>query len=299
MVIDYEKIIVNFIVMILEGLPFLLIGAIASAIIQLFISEDRIKKIIPKNNFLAMLIASLLGIFMPICECAIIPVTRSLIQKKVPLKIAVIFMLSVPIVNPIVTLSTYYAFSDIRILLIRLIGGMISAIAIGVLIDKTSKGNVLKKSNLYGDYCECGCSINNFFTNKSKIRLCIEHSISEFFKIFRYYIFGAFISSIFMGIINENMLKSLGSNKLLSILIMMIIAFILSLCSEADAFIAKGFLEYFNIPSISAFLILGPMMDLKNAIIVGSYFKKEFTVKLIGIIFMVVGIFSLLLNLVF
>ena len=66
MVIDYEKIIVNFIVMILEGLPFLLIGAIASAIIQLFISEDRIKKIIPKNNFLAMLIASLLEIFMPI-----------------------------------------------------------------------------------------------------------------------------------------------------------------------------------------------------------------------------------------
>ena len=102
-----------------------------------------------------------------------------------------------------------------------------------------------------------------------------------------------------MGIINENMLKSLGSNKLLSVLIMMIIAFILSLCSEADAFIAKGFLEYFNIPSISAFLILGPMMDLKNAIIVGSYFKKEFTVKLICVIFMVVGIFSLLLNLVF
>lgn len=299
MIIDYEKIIVNFIIMILEGIPFLLIGAIASAIIQLFISEDRINKIIPKNNFLAVLIASLLGIFMPICECAIIPVTRSLIQKKVPVKIAVIFMLSVPIVNPIVTLSTYYAFSDIKILLIRLIGGMITAITIGTIMDKISKGNILKKSNLYGDYCDCGCSINNFFTNKSKIRLCIEHSITEFFKIFRYYIFGAFISSIFIGIINENMLKSLGSNKLLSIFIMMMIAFLLSLCSEADAFIAKGFLEYFNIPSISAFLILGPMMDLKNAIIVGSYFKKGFTAKLISVIFIVVVLFSLLLNLVF
>lgn len=299
MIIEYEKIIVNFIVMILEGLPFLLIGAIASAVIQLFISEERINKIIPKNNFLAMLIASLLGILMPICECAIIPVTRSLIQKKLPVKIAMIFMLSVPIVNPIVTLSTYYAFSDIRMVLIRLIGGMITAIIIGVLIDKVSRGNVLKKSNLYGDSCDCGCSINNFFNNKSRIRLCIEHSISEFFKIFRYYIFGAFISSIFIGIINDDMLKSLGSNKVLSILIMMMIAFILSLCSEADAFIAKGFLQYFNIPSISAFLILGPMMDLKNAIIVSSYFKKGFTVKLIGIIFIVVGLFSLLLNLMF
>lgn len=299
MVINYEKIIVNFIIMILEGIPFLLIGAIASAIIQLFVSEDRINKIIPKNKFLAVIIASLIGVFMPICECAIIPVTKSLIQKKVPVKIAIIFMLSVPIVNPIVTLSTYYAFSDLKILLIRLIGGMISAITIGTIIDKISNGNILKKSSIYGESCDCGCLINDFFVNKSKIRLCIEHSISEFFKIFRYYIFGAFISSIFIGIIDDNMLQSLGSNKILSILIMMIIAFLLSLCSEADAFIAKGFLEYFNVPAISAFLILGPMMDLKNVIIVGSYFKRGFTVKLISVIIAVVGLFSLLLNLAF
>jgi len=299
MLINYEKIVVNFITMILEGLPFLLVGSVVSAIIQLFVSEEKINKMIPKNSFLAVLMASLLGIFMPICECAIIPVTKSLIQKKIPLKIAIIFMLSVPIVNPIVTLSTYYAFSDIKIILIRLLGGMVTAIVIGSIIDKLETGNVLKKNIVYGDSCDCGCLSNNLFSRKSKIRICIEHSSKEFFKIFRYYIFGAFISSAFIGIINENMMQSLGANKLLSIFIMMIISFLLSLCSEADAFIAKGFLEYFNIPSISAFLILGPMMDLKNAIIVGSYFKKGFTAKLIFVTFFVVSVFSLLLNLFF
>ena len=78
---------------------------------------------------------------------------------------------------------------------------------------------------------------------------------------------------------------------------MMLLAFLLSLCSEADAFIARGFLDYFGVPAVSAFLILGPMMDLKNAIILNSYFKKSFTVTLIGVISIVVFIASLILSL--
>lgn len=287
--IDFREWSTSFVSIILEGLPFILIGAIASAVIQLFTTEEIIKKVIPKNKFIAIIIASIAGLFMPICECAIIPITKSLIRKKVPIGIAVIFMLSVPIVNPIVILSTFYAFNDFKIVLIRLVGGIVTAILVGLIVETLSLNkNILISRNTYGDLCDCGCMATDYFKKKSKLRLCIEHANKEFINIFKYYIFGAFLSSAFITIIDKDMLNDLGSRKVLSIIIMMALAFLLSLCSEADAFIAKGFLGHFNIPAISAFLILGPMMDLKNAIIVGSYFKKSFTFKLIAIIILVV-----------
>lgn len=292
--IDFREWSTSFVEIILEGLPFILIGAIASAIIQLFTTEEIIKKIIPKNKFIAVIIASLAGLVMPICECAIIPITKSLIKKKVPIGIAITFMLSVPIVNPIVILSTFYAFNDFKIVIIRLVGGIVTAILVGLIVESLSiNKNILNSRNTYGDLCDCGCMATDYFKKKSKLRLCIEHANKEFINIFKYYIFGAFLSSAFMTIIDKDMLKDLGSRKMLSIIIMMVLAFLLSLCSEADAFIAKGFLEHFSIPAISAFLILGPMMDLKNTIILGSYFKKSFIFKLITIIILVVIIMTL------
>jgi uncharacterized protein len=300
MIIDINKIIITFINMILDGLPFLLIGSIVSAVIQLFVTEEMINRILPKNQIISILIASMAGVFMPICECAIIPVTKSLIRKKVPLKIAITFMLSVPIVNPIVTMSTYYAFNDIKILLIRFLGGIILSILIGITVDILvgKKKDVLNKNTEYGDLCDCGCLTNDYFKRKSKVRLCLEHSNREFLNIFKYYIYGSFLSSIFIGIINENMLNTLAKGRVLPIIIMMAISFLLSLCSEADAFVAKGFLEHFSVPAISAFLIIGPMMDLKNTIILSSYFKKSFTFKLIAAIIISILIFSVSLTIV-
>lgn len=298
MLINLDKIIITFINMILEGLPFLLIGSIVSAAIQLFVTEEMIEKVLPQNNIISLLIASTIGILMPICECAIIPVTKSLIRKKVPIKIAITFMLSVPILNPIVIMSTYYAFNDMKIVLIRFIGGIILSIIIGVLVDILVSKNkdIVNRKTEYSDLCECGCLTIDYFTKKSKLRICLEHSIREFLNILKYYIYASFLSSIFICLIDENMLIKIGKGKFISIIIMMLMAFLFSLCSEADAFVAKEFLKHFNIPAISAFLILGPMMDLKNAVIISSYFKKEFTIKLIGAIIICILSFSLLLS---
>ena len=283
-----------FISMVLEALPFILIGAIISSIIQMYISEERVKKILPRSRFISIIIAAILGIFIPICECAIVPIARSLIKKGVPIAVAIVFMLSVPIVNPIVIVSTFYAFNDTKIVLIRVLGGIISAIIIGFLIEilTNKKEEVVKIKSQYENICDCGCEVVDYFYNKSKLRLCLEHSSKEFFNILRYYIFGSFLSSIFIIILKEEYLINYTKGTLLPIFMMMSLAFLLSLCSEADAFIAKGFLSYFGVPAISAFLILGPMLDLKNAIIISSYFKKSFAYKLIFLIVVVVLAFS-------
>lgn len=290
----------TFISMILEALPFILIGSIVSAIIQMYISEELVKKILPKNKFISIIFAAFAGIFIPICECAIVPIAKSLIKKGVPLGVSIVFMLCVPIVNPVVIASTFYAFSDIRVVLIRGFGGILCAIIIGTLIEliTSKRKGIIKNTNDYENLCDCGCVVTDYFYNKSKIRLCLEHANKEFSNILKYYIFGSFLSSIFITMVNETMLNNMASGKYLAIIVMMLLSFLLSLCSEADAFIAKGFLEHFGLPAISGFLILGPMIDLKNAIIVGSYFKKSFTIKLITLIVLVVLAFSVSLTII-
>ena len=144
MINDFSTI---FLSIIFEGIPFILIGALASSIIQIFVSEEAIAKIIPKNKFIGVLIASLVGLVFPVCECAIVPITRRLIKKGVPLSIAVTFMLSVPIMNPVVLLSTHYAFMGMSYMVIaRAMFGMIGAITIGVLIGVLHKDSPFKAS---------------------------------------------------------------------------------------------------------------------------------------------------------
>lgn len=289
-----------FISMILEALPFILIGSIASSVIQIYISEEIIKKVLPKSRFISIIFAAFMGLFIPICECAIVPITRSLIRKGIPIAVAVVFMLTVPIVNPVVIASTFYAFKDINIVLIRVFGGIICAIIIGLLIEVFTKKNqqVVKSTNEFENICDCGCDTIDYFYNKTKLRLCLEHANREFLNILRYYIFGSFLSSLFVVLVREDFISKYSKGILLPILIMMLLAFLLSLCSEADAFIAKGFLDYFGIPAVSAFLIFGPMLDLKNAIIISSYFKKNFAIKIISLIVIIVLAFSISLSLI-
>lgn len=290
-----------FISMVLEALPFILIGAIVSSVIQMYISEDIVKRILPKSRILSIIIAACMGIVIPICECAIVPIARSLIKKGIPIAVAVVFMLTVPIVNPVVIASTFYAFADIKVVLIRVLGGIICAIAIGLLIEllTSKKSQVINSTGEYDNICDCGCESIDYFYNKSKLRLCLEHANKEFSNILRYYIFGSFLSSLFVVIVKEEFLQNFSKGSILPIFIMMLLAFLLSLCSEADAFIARGFLDYFGVPAISAFLIFGPMLDLKNAIIMFSYFKKSFVLKLIISIILIVLAFSISLNFIF
>lgn len=169
-----------FISIILESIPFILLASLVSSLMQEFISEKFITKIIPKNKFLAFLGASLLGFVFPICECAIVPITKRLIKKGVPLEIAFTFMLSVPIVNPVVLMSTYYAFyNKPLIFILRAVLGILVPILIGILISYYPKSTEYSpiKNSIHDSsiYCNCGCTnTSNLYINTSKIRIILE-----------------------------------------------------------------------------------------------------------------------------
>lgn len=289
---------VIFISIVLEALPFVILGAFISSIIQVYVSENLIARILPKNKFIGLFAASLAGLIFPVCECAIIPIARRLMKKGVPVNMAVTFMLAVPIVNPIVLLSTYYAFhSKPYIVLIRGILGLTIAIIIGFLMGVWEEGkNPIKMSYLDEDNT-CACGFDHSYTRpKNNFFNVLQHTSSEIYDIGRLLILGAFLSALFQVVVARKYMLIVGEHPIYSIIAMILFAFFISLCSEADAFIASTFLGQFTIGGIISFLVLGPMIDIKNTLMLTSSFKSRFVAKLIFLIFTICFMAGYILN---
>lgn len=287
-----------FLSLILEGFPFLILGALVSALIQLKISEDRISNLQFKNKFISLLAMAVAGIFFPLCECAMVPIVRRLVKKGMPIGMAVTFMTAVPIVNPVVFLSTYYAFlGHSYIAILRFAVGIVCPIIIGYLVQELTDENPLKEKE-HHDHHHCTCGHHHHHGHhkqKGYIKTIVDHVSEEFYEIGRFFILGALLSSLFQAIIPRHIILNLGSGRVSSILMMMLLAFLLSICSETDAFIARTFFNQFTGSSVMAFLIFGPMIDVKNTIMLVSNFKLSFILKLIFVIFAVVFLTALLL----
>ena len=245
----------SFLGVVIESIPFIVMGAIISTIIQFYITEEVIRRIVPKRKVLAFLASAFMGLVFPMCECAIVPVSRSLIKKGVPVGIAITFMLSVPIVNPFVIASTYYAFdANLTIVLIRVLGGIFCSIIVGTIMSyifmNTPIENII--SDGYLDLsCACCSSEKKYYTSKlDKLHTIVCQASNEFLNISVYVILGALISSIFGSVIKEEILSNYTFNNVLAVVIMIGISFLLSLCSEADAFVASKFLKNFGIPAV-------------------------------------------------
>lgn len=292
-----------FLSLILEGFPFLILGALVSSLIQLKISEDRISSFNFKSKFISLLAMAVAGVFFPVCECAMVPIVRRLVKKGMPIGMAITFMTAVPIVNPVVFMSTYYAFlGHSYIALLRFALGIVCSIIIGYLMQELSDKNPLKEEKHHHGHhqCSCGHDHDHHHHNHKKesaIKVIVGHVSEEFYEIGRFFILGALLSSLFQAMIPRHIILNLGGGQVSSILMMMLLAFVLSICSETDAFIARTFFNQFTGSSVMAFLIFGPMIDIKNTIMLVSNFKLNFIVKLIFVIFAVCFLTALLLPL--
>lgn len=288
-----------FISILIEGIPFILIGSFVSALIQIYVSKEFIIKVLPHNIFLSCIIAAFAGIIFPICDCGTIPIVKGFIRKKVPTAACITFLLSAPIVNPIAIISTVYAFQDMKhVVIYRIFSGIIIAILIGLIIHFFTRDNPnILKNNTDPLSCECAICSDSYEDSKASIdilRNIFFHTIDEFFNIGKFMIIGAFISSIFQTIVYFDSNLYFPNDNRTSLLIMILLAFLLSVCSTSDAFIAKGFLKLFSLNSVMGFLVVGPMLDIKNTFMLFGNFKKTFVLKLIFCI--VIISFTVLIN---
>jgi len=277
-----------FLSIVLEAIPFILIGVFVSAIIQAFVSEKAVQRLVPRNAILALIPAALLGIIFPICECAIVPVVRRLIKKGMPSHVGVVFMLSAPILNPVVYASTYFAFKSTPYMAnARILIGFISSIIIGLIIYRRFKGEIILKNSDH----ENAHAHNHQHKKENKLLETVYHASDELFDTGKYLFIGAFLASLFQVFFNRNDLLSIGTSINLAPIVMMGFGYILSVCSSADAFVASSFGSTFTEGSLLAFLVFGPMIDIKNTLMLFGYFKKEFVIYLLMVTPLVVYFF--------
>ncbi|MBD7912147.1 permease [Clostridium cibarium] len=282
----------------IETLPFLLIGAFLSSMIQICVSENILAKIFPRNTIMASIIAAVSGILFPVCDCGTIPVARGFLKKGLPLSVAVTFMLSAPIVNPIAIISTLYAFPDMKYIVVyRVILGIIISIIVGLIMNRYSAKDVV---NDYIINCQCELCSGEYTTSKNiftKIKGVFLLAGDEFINVSKYMIVGALLSASIQTLIGQKVIAFVPEGKVASLIIMMVFAFVFSVCSTSDAFIAKGFLNEFSKGSVLGFLIIGPMIDIKNTMMLLGSFKKSFVVKLLSLIIIVSFILLMLVPL--
>lgn len=278
-----------FLSIIIEALPFVLLGTILSGCIEVFVTPDLVQKYLPKAKFPRVLFGTFIGFVFPSCECGIIPIINRFLQKKVPSYTAVPFLATAPIINPIVLFATYSAFGNsLRFLTLRLLGAIIVAITIGSMLAFVLDEDILKEGDNHIHF-------HNYAGESwpKRIYLALVHAIDEFFDTGRYLVFGTAIASAMQIYVPTRILTTIGHNPLTAILVMMLLAFILSLCSEADAFIGASLLSTFGMAPVLAFLLIGPMVDIKNLMMMTKAFKGKFIIQFISLSVLVIVLYCL------
>lgn len=283
-----------FLSIVIEAIPFVLLGCIISGALQVFLTPERVKKILPRNKFLAILVGSFLGFFFPSCECGIVPIVTQFMRKGVPEHTAFAFMVTAPIINPIVLFSTYIAFGNsLKFALLRALGSFIVALIIGSWIAYFNRSPIMKlELHHHEDHHHEEADKPSF---GGKVWSVLVHGIDEFFDTGRYLIIGALIASGMQVFLPTQFMMQLTSSKIIGILVMLILAFTMSLCSEADAFVGSSLLSLFGTNAIVAFLVFGPMVDIKNLMMMKRSFHGKFILQLIALISVIVTIYALVI----
>ncbi|OJG27839.1 permease [Enterococcus caccae] len=284
-----------FLSIVIEALPFVMLGCVISGALHVFLTPERVKKLLPKNKFLSIVVGSLLGFFFPSCECGIVPIVHQFVKKDVPTYTAFAFMITAPIINPIVLFSTYIAFGNaMKFVIWRVVGSMLVALVVGIWLAYINNEPILKQAGL-----DTACTITEEEHHHEKEGFwhkcwsVLTHGIDEFFDTGRYLIIGSLLAAAMQTYLPTGAILQLGHTKLLAILVMLVLAATLSLCSEADAFIGSSLLSLFGNGPVVGFLVFGPMVDIKNLLMMKRYFKTSFMLKFVGIVTVVVSLYAL------
>ena len=298
----WQNFLYSFLALAFEGLPFVLLGSLISGAIAAFVPSRIITGLLPKNGILATLASGLLGLFFPVCECGIVPVVRRLVNKGLPVSCGVTFMLASPIVNPIVAFSTFAAFRGQAPglnMAIRLILGYLVAVSAGLVVRAVDPATILRTGAVkiptrkrlafsVSPLPDAG-TIGVEASFQEKFIAAVRMACDDFIDTAVYFIIGAAVAATFNTAVDQQIILPLSLQPMLSTFSMMAIALVLTLCSTSDAFIAATFVS-FPIFARMAFMVFGPMFDLKLFFLYSVLFKKRFVICLGIGLFALIGI---------
>jgi len=279
-----------FLSILLEGAPYILLGTLISGFIDAFLPPGMIDRVLPKNRGLAILVSGLLGGLFPVCECAVVPVVRRLVKKGLPISCAITYMLSAPVINPVVVISTLSAFngqSPVFMTVSRLVMAYLVTVAVGLIAHRLRPG-VVVRDEVLEDTGSAGYGHDHSkMPRDAKLVLAMRTAMRDFLDVGMYFTIGVLITAVFNTQFDQGVLVGVAGNDFFAVPVMMVLAFILSLCSTTDALIIAPLAVFSNVAKL-AFLVYGPMMDVKLLFMYSTVFKPKFVLFLVfGIAFFV------------
>ncbi|MFM7471381.1 MAG: permease [Nodosilinea sp.] len=318
--------------LLVEAMPFLLLGVVFSSLLLLFVDEQRLLALIPKNVILAALVGGLIGFLFPVCECGNIPVARRLLMKGAPTALAIGFLLAAPTVNPIVLWATWVAFRDQPEIVFLRVGFTLTIAVLVALIfsvqtdirpllqdhltrlmpavSKSSQPSDLLKSGTFllqspGQMVSLEAAsvqrwaetANSSLPLRVRLGLMLDNMVLEIRELGAVLIIGSAIAALLQVVVPRDMVLHLGQGPITSILAMMTLAWVVSICSTVDAFFALSFASMFTSGSLLAFLVFGPMVDLKNISLLLTVFKGRAIVYLFALAAQLTFLLTLGMNL--
>ncbi len=322
-----------FLSLLVEAMPFLLLGVLFSGLLLLFIDERWLIAKLPKNPLLGALIGSMVGLLFPVCECGNVPVARRLLMQGVPCPVAIGFLLAAPTINPIVIWATWTAFRDQpEIVVLRVVFSLAIATIIGWVFSRQadlspllqpavaaswkynrsqpdSKPELLQSGTFWlaepgnprrMDATLLQASAPATPASKSlsyRIELLLDNTVQELRELGCVLVIGSAIAAAIQVLVPREVVLSLGGGEITSILTMMLLAGLVSICSTVDSFFALSFASTFTTGSLLAFLVFGPMIDLKGIGLLLSIFKARAVIYLFTLAAQLTFLFTLFVNL--
>lgn len=263
-----------FTAIVVEALPFVLLGALVAAALTVYVPDRLFERIGRLPVPLQLPAAGLGGFAFPVCECGSVPVARRLIARGVHPSAGVAFMLSAPVFNPVVLGATWVAYEarglGPEMVAGRAALGLVVAMIIGWAIGTEHAEGLLRERPCEDDSC---CSHGH---DRGSFAM---HLTDELFHIGRFLVLGAALAAAMQTLLPSGSIAGAASSPLFASVVLMGLAFVSSLCSEADAFVAVSFAPL-PIGSQLAFLTFGPILDLKLFFMYGASFSKRMLLSL-------------------
>lgn len=277
----------------------MIVGAIISSIIQILIPQNKFRNIFEKSDLKSIVLALFAGVFFPVCDCAMVPIATSIVKKGYSTPVAITFLLASPAVNPIVMLSTYYAFPTTpKVVIYRVIFGLAIAFLVGIILllfEKYKNLSIVKEH--IDKYRITESNIEKpYFKNKVRYLESVAlHTKKEIFKMGFYVVIGAFISACLQVSVPKSLFAQINNINAFSVFVMIIAAFFISVCSTSNSFIARSFMNIMPANAILGFMVMGPILDITNLSVMLGTFKSKFVLSLIVVLmYIAFVIFSVL-----
>ena len=266
----------------IESLPFVVLGVLLSIVVQVWVPPGAIERWMPRAAWARRAVLSLLGMLIPVCECGNVPFARGLMMRGFGVSETMTFLIAAPIVNPIVIITTHQAFGfDDGILIARLLGGYAVANLIGWLYSRHPDPDALLTDRFRDS---CAVSLEAGHDRAGRGQRSLAQFVVELRAVMPALVIGSALAGAVQVLVPRDALLAIGSNPALSIIAMIALAMIVSICSNVDAFFALSFASTFTPGSIVAFLLVGPLVDVKMLALLRTTFRTRVLAGLVVIV---------------